>query len=273
MPTANVLLIDSRSEDAQLIRDELALVKGRPYLLDVAVTMSEALNRLRSGRVDVILLDLDLPDSRGLTTFLRVQPKAGHLPIVVLVNQRDEDIGEEAVERGAFDFLIKQQIVSNLLDKTLKHATERTHTLLALKASEARYRELYENVVAGVFQTTPDGRFMAANPALVKMLGYASEDDLLELDIGRDVYMYPDDRQNWRRSIESGEIRNAELVLKRRDGRKIVVLENSRAVRDEHGRIIFYEGTLTDITEAHELSRQLSYEASHDSQTGLTNRR
>ncbi|HSN73411.1 MAG TPA: EAL domain-containing protein [Steroidobacteraceae bacterium] len=273
MPTANVLLIDSRSEDAQLIRDELALVKGRPYLLDVAVTMSEALNRLRSGRVDVILLDLDLPDSRGLTTFLRVQPKAGHLPIVVLVNQRDEDIGEEAVERGAFDFLIKQQIVSNLLDKTLKHATERTHTLLALKASEARYRELYENVVAGVFQTTPDGRFMAANPALVKMLGYASEDDLLELDIGRDVYMYPDDRQNWRRSIESGEIRNAELVLKRRDGRKIVVLENSRAVRDEHGRIIFYEGTLTDITEAHELSRQLSYEASHDALTGLINRR
>jgi diguanylate cyclase (GGDEF)-like protein len=85
--------------------------------------------------------------------------------------------------------------------------------------------------------------------------------------------MYPEDRSNWRRSIETGEIRNAELVLKRRDGRKIVVLENSRAVRDEHGRIIFYEGTLTDITEAHELSQQLSYEASHDALTGLINRR
>ncbi len=62
----------------------------------------------------------------------------------------------------------------------------------------------------------------------------------------------------------AGEIRNAELVLKRKDGRKIVVLENSRAVRDDLGQAIYYEGTLTDITEAHELSRQLSYEASHD---------
>jgi diguanylate cyclase (GGDEF)-like protein/PAS domain S-box-containing protein len=273
MATANVLLIDRRAEDAQLIKEELALIRGRPYGLEIVGTMTEALNRLRAGHLDAILLDLDLPDSRGLTTFLRLQPKAGHLPIIVLVHKRDEDIGEEAVERGAFDFLIKQEIVSTLLDKTLKHATERTHTLLALKASEARYRELYENVVAGVFQTTPDGRFMAANPALVKMLGYASEDDLLELDIASDIYMYAEDRINWRRSIEAGEIRNAELVLKRRDGRKIVVLENSRAVRDEHGRVIFYEGTLTDITEAHELSQQLSYEASHDALTGLINRR
>jgi diguanylate cyclase (GGDEF)-like protein len=71
----------------------------------------------------------------------------------------------------------------------------------------------------------------------------------------------------------AGEIRNAELVLRRKDGRRIVVLENSRAVRNEQGRTIYYEGTLTDITEAHELSRQLSYEASHDALTGLINRR
>ena len=165
-------------------------------------------------------------------------------------------------------------MVSNLLDKTLRYATERTHTLLALKASEARYRELYENVVAGVFQSTLDGKFMSANPALVRLLGYASEDELLGLDIGKELYMYPEDRENWIRNIqESGEIRNAELVLKRKDGRKIVVLENSRAVYDEQGRMLYYEGTLTDITEAHELSQQLSYEASHDALTGLINRR
>ena len=78
---------------------------------------------------------------------------------------------------------------------------------------------------------------MAANPALVRLLGYASEDELLELSIARDLYMYPEERDNWLRSMAAaGEIRNAELVLRRKDGRKIVVLENSRAVRDEHGR-------------------------------------
>ncbi|HKE93189.1 MAG TPA: EAL domain-containing protein [Povalibacter sp.] len=274
MDSANVLLIDANPQDEQLIRGELALMRDCPYTVEVAHSFADGLTRLRQGHIDVILIDLNLPDSVGLTTFLRLQPKAGFCPIIVLVGQADEDLGVEAVERGALDYLIKQQVVSNLLVKALRYATERTHTLLALKASETRYRELYENVVAGVFQTTPEGRFMAANPALVKLLGYDSEDELLELNIARDLYMYAEDRDSWMRNMAAaGEIRNAELVLRRKDGRRIVVLENSRAVRDDQGRTIYYEGTLTDITEAHELSRQLSYEASHDALTGLINRR
>jgi diguanylate cyclase (GGDEF)-like protein/PAS domain S-box-containing protein len=273
MANSTVLLIDASTNDERLFREELALVR-EPFTLEVARSLAEALAQLRQRRFDVILLDLNLPDSLGLTTFLRLQPKAGLQPIIVLVGQADEDIGAEAVERGALDFLIKQQVVSTLLAKALRYATERTHTMLALKASESRYRELYENVVAGVFQTTPDGKFMAANPALVRLLGYASEDELLELSIGEDLYVHADDRANWLRNMAAaGEIRNAELVLRRKDGRKIVVLENSRAVRDEQGQILYYEGTLTDITEAHELSRQLSYEASHDALSGLINRR
>ncbi|HMN44755.1 MAG TPA: EAL domain-containing protein [Povalibacter sp.] len=274
MDSTTVLLIDAHPEDEQLIREELAELRSGPYQLDVARTFAEGLARIRQGHLDVILVDLNLPDSLGITTFLRLQPKANTYPVIVLVGQADEDLGIEAVERGALDYLIKQQVVSNLLGKALRYATERTHTLLALKASETRYRELYENVVAGVFQTTPDGHFMAANPALVRLLGYAAEDELLELNIARDLYMYAEDRDNWMRAMAAaGEIRNAELVLRRKDGKRIVVLENSRAVRNEQGRTIYYEGTLTDITEAHELSRQLSYEASHDALTGLINRR
>ena len=274
MANATVLLIDASTDDERLFREELALVRDQPFALEVARSLAAGLAQLRQRHFDVILLDLNLPDSLGLTTFLRLQPKAGLQPIIVLVGQADEDVGVEAVERGALDFLIKQQIVSTLLAKALRYATERTHTMLALKASESRYRELYENVVAGVFQTTPDGKFMAANPALVRLLGYSSEDELLELSIGEDLYVHADDRANWLRNMAAaGEIRNAELILRRKDGRKIVVLENSRAVRDEHGRILYYEGTLTDITEAHELSRQLSYEASHDALSGLINRR
>ena len=274
MANATVLLIDASTEDERLFREELALVRDQPFTLEIARSLAEGLAQLRQLRFDVILLDLNLPDSLGLTTFLRLQPKAGLQPIIVLVGQGDEDVGTEAVERGALDYLIKQQVVSTLLAKALQYATERTHTMLALKASESRYRELYENVVAGVFQTTPDGKFMAANPALVRLLGYASEDELLELSIGEDLYVHAEDRANWLRNMAAtGEIRNAELVLRRKDGRKIVVLENSRAVRDDQGHILYYEGTLTDITEAHELSRQLSYEASHDALSGLINRR
>ncbi len=274
MHRATVLLIDHSPEDQRLIREELEQIRGNPFALEVTDTLAAGLERLKRGGIDVIILDLALPDGLGLTNFLRVQPKADDVPILVLIGMSDEELGHEAVERGALDFLIKQQLVSTLLDKALRYATERTHTLLALKASETRYRELYENVVAGVFQSTPDGRFMSANPALVNLLGFSSEDELLALDIGRDLYMYVEDRENWVRNIQkTGEIRNSEVVLRRKNGEKIVVLENSRAVRGEQGEVLYYEGTLTDITEAHELSQQLSYEASHDALTGLINRR
>src|SRR3954471_2714667 len=227
MANSTVLLIDASTDDERLFREELALVRDQPFTLEIARSLAEGLAQLKQRSFDVILLDLNLPDSLGLTTFLRLQPKAGLQPIIVLVGPGDEDIGTEAVTRGALDFLIKQQVVSTLLAKALQYATERTHTMLALKASESRYRELYENVVAGVFQTTPEGKFMAANPALVKLLGYSSEDELLSLNIARDLYMYAEDRDNWmRKMLDDGEIRNAELVLRRKDGRRMVVLEN-----------------------------------------------
>jgi len=274
MSTATVLLISSQSADKARLADALGEIRGQPYRLEVTSTLADALNRIKHGRVDAILLDLSLPDSSGLTTFLRLQPKAPEVPIVVLIENGAEDLGTDAVTRGALDFLLRDHLSATLVERVLRYATERTHTMLALKASEQRYRELFQNVTAGVFQTTDDGKFMAANPALVRMLGYGNEDELLALDITHDVYMDPEHRTNWAKAMqEAGEVRNAEMVLKRKDGSKIVVLENSRAVRDADGRVLFYEGTLTDITAAHELSQQLSYEASHDALTGLSNRR
>jgi diguanylate cyclase (GGDEF)-like protein/PAS domain S-box-containing protein len=274
MPSANVLLVSAQPADKARVAAAFAAIRGQPYRLEVASTLSDGLSRIKHGRIDAVMLDLNLPDSAGLTTFLRAQPKATQIPIIVLVGEGQEDMGPDAVSRGALDFLVREQLSPQLIERVMRYATERTHTMLALKASEQRYRELFQNVTAGVFQTTADGKFMAANPALVRMLGYQSEDELIELDISRDVYMDPGHRENWIRAMqEDGEVRNAEMVLKRRDGSKIVVLENSRAVRDNDGNVIFYEGTLTDITAAHELSQQLSYDASHDALTGLANRR
>ena len=202
MPTATVLLIDANPEDERLFREELALIRDTPFALEVVRTLADGLARIRQGRIDVILArPATCPTASASPRSCACSPRPDIHPIIVLVGQADEDLGMEAVERGALDYLIKQQIVSNLLSKALRYATERTHTLLALKASETRYRELYENVVAGVFQTTPDGKFMAANPALVRLLGYASEDELLELSIARDLYMYPEERDNWMRNM------------------------------------------------------------------------
>src|SRR5262245_11500291 len=92
MPTATVLLIDANREDQRLRREELALIRDTPFTLEIVHTLADALARIRQDRIDVILLDLNLPDSAGLTTFLRLQPKAGMHPVIVLVGQVDEDM-------------------------------------------------------------------------------------------------------------------------------------------------------------------------------------
>lgn len=119
-----------------------------------------------------------------------------------------------------------------------------------LRASEAQYRGLFENVLEGVYQSDEQGRIHAANPALVRMLGFDSEDDLKRSALAGDFYTQPSLRAGLLKKLEDENgLRHAELELKRKDGTIITVLDNARPVFDGHGRVTYYLGTLTDITE------------------------
>jgi len=142
----------------------------------------------------------------------------------------------------------------------LVNVTEREQTLEAFLASELKYRELFDNVIDGVYQSTPEGRFLTANPALVQMLGYSSEAELLRVDANT-LYVDPQQRAVRKLVLErDSEVRHYELALRTKDGRVITVLENSRAVRDPEGGIAYFEGTLTDVTGRIEAQQALKLE-------------
>jgi len=120
----------------------------------------------------------------------------------------------------------------------------------ALRASEAKYRGLFETIIEGVYQSSRDGRLRSVNPAFVAILGYDNAEELYAMPSVATLYWNPADRAEFIRRVESeGEIRNAEFLMRRRDGEQVVILENARAVRDEGNRITHYEGTIADITE------------------------
>lgn len=130
---------------------------------------------------------------------------------------------------------------------TFSDVTARRRTEAALRVSEAKYRSLFETVSEGVYQTSSNGEVLAANRALIEMLGYASEHELRAQDV-TDLYVNPQDRKRLAAQLErEGELVGAELFLKRKDGRVIRVIENARAIQDERKRIIYYEGTLTEV--------------------------
>lgn len=115
----------------------------------------------------------------------------------------------------------------------------------ALRLSESRYRGLFDYISEGVYQTSPNGELLATNRALVEMLGYSSENELRALDVNQ-LYVNPEDRRALTAQLErDGHLENAELRLLRKDGVRITLVENARAVRDERGRVAYYEGTLS----------------------------
>ena len=128
-----------------------------------------------------------------------------------------------------------------------------------LRISEAEYRSLFENALEGIYRTSPDGHLLAANPALIKMLGFDAKQDLLSLDFSKYLYVRPENNHTVRQGqAEADELRNIELHLERQDGQVIIVLNNSRRVRDENGNILYYEGTMVDITERKQAVEQIN---------------
>ena len=116
--------------------------------------------------------------------------------------------------------------------------------------AERGYRDIFENAAEGVFQTTPSGRLLTANPALSRMLGYSSPEELIAAthDVGAQFYADPGLRAAFIERVETrDEVRGFEHRLRRRDGGTIWVSENARAVRDASGRVLYYEGSLEDI--------------------------
>ena len=127
--------------------------------------------------------------------------------------------------------------------------TESKHSEDLIRESEAKYRTLFDNVPDGVYRTTPDGKFLTINQAAVDMLGFASVDEILSINADQ-FYRNREDRKDFIELMGAqGEVHNLEVFFKNKEGRNMVLLENARAFRDENGKVLFYEGTLTDITE------------------------
>jgi diguanylate cyclase (GGDEF)-like protein/PAS domain S-box-containing protein len=128
-------------------------------------------------------------------------------------------------------------------------AIERHLTEEALRSSEAKFRGLFESIAEGVYQSGRDGRLLSVNPAFVAMLGYGSAAEVYALPSAAALYWNPADRSEFMRRVESEDgIRDAEFLMRTRDGQQLVILENARPMRDASGRITGYEGTITDIT-------------------------
>lgn len=136
--------------------------------------------------------------------------------------------------------------------------TERRNTRQELQASEERLRSLYENATIGMYRTTPDGQILLANPALVRMLGYSSFEELAQRNLDNQSYEPNYDRSIFRTRMETeGIVQGLHSAWTRKDGTTLFIRESAKATRDAAGKILYYEGTVEDVTDQKQAEKDL----------------
>ncbi|MFZ5453129.1 MAG: PAS domain-containing protein [Thermodesulfobacteriota bacterium] len=137
----------------------------------------------------------------------------------------------------------------------IQDITERKEMEKSLKLAEAKYRGIFENAVEGIFQSTPEGQFLSVNPAMARILGYGSPEAMLAgiADITRQLYVEPQRRDDLTQTLkDTGFVKGFEAQMYRRDGSRVWVLINARAVKDEEGEVLYHEGFVQDISERYQ---------------------
>ncbi len=149
--------------------------------------------------------------------------------------------------RGIFD---REGNFSNFII-TILDITQQKRLEEELRESEKQYKDLFQNSPTGIYRTTPDGRILMANPALIRMLGYSSFEELSSINLEEEGIFQPTFlRKQFKELVEREcEIRGLESKWTRRDGYPIFVRESARVIRDDDGKVLYYEGTVEDVTE------------------------
>ncbi|MEI7988883.1 MAG: PAS domain S-box protein, partial [Chloroflexota bacterium] len=152
-----------------------------------------------------------------------------------------------------------QDVGRSVLDYqiTLNDITERKQVEQALRETEQHYRSLLDNMADGVYRSTPQGKFVSVNQAMVKMFGYASQEEMLALDIKKELYFSSEERANiiLQTNQQQGAIES--FRMRRKDGSEIWVEDNAQYVFDGQGKVLFHEGILRDITERKQAEEDL----------------
>jgi len=241
-----VLLVDDDQGDFEMTRAMLSQAEHGSFKLEWVSSFEEAVDAFRAGDHDVYLLDYFLEDRTGLDLLGEADRHGVDAPIIMLTGRGSRQVDVGAMEAGAADYLVKGKIDPEVLERAIRYALERNRAALALKESEERHRSMFDHLPVGLYRSDPDGTFLDANPALIRILGYPDKDSL-QSRYSSELYVHPEDRQRFWGLLERyGVVRGFESSIRRPDGATIKVRNTARLHRNPDGTVLYLEGTLED---------------------------
>jgi len=260
--TLRVLLAEHDSTDIELC---ISALRGAGYQLqiDVVASPDEYTRCLDANTYDVVLSDYNIPGWSGMDALHLLRDKGKETPFLLVTGALGEETAVSCIQQGVSDYILKDRLarLPHAIDRAIgeqRLREDRNRSGLALSHSEARYRELVDNAIYGIYRGTVDGRFLQVNPALVRMLGYESSQELMDLSVAA-VYRNPRDRERFviEEYRRTGRVHGVEVEWKRKDGLPLLVRLSGRGVPNEAGDLQELEIIVEDITEHRALEKQL----------------
>jgi len=251
-----VLMVEDSEDDALLVLRELRaagydLTHAR---VDTAAALEAALDR---HPWDLVIGDYSMPHFSGTAALAMLRQRGLDVPYICVSGTITEELAVAAMKAGAHDYVTKGQLKRLLpaIERELREAQGRA----TLRATEASFATLVEHAPVGIYRSSPEGRFLSVNAAVVRMLGYETAAEVLNLDMARDVYADAAERQRLveRDTYSDRQYDNVEATWKRRDDRLLTVQLSVRAVRNAAGRVDYYETFVRDVTDQRRLQQQV----------------
>ncbi|MBE9127611.1 MULTISPECIES: adenylate/guanylate cyclase domain-containing protein [unclassified Coleofasciculus] len=239
----------------------------------VAQDGESAIQKVEYAKPDLILLDVMMPGIDGFETCrrLKANPSTQDIPIIFLSALSETVDKVKGFELGAVDFItkpvqqeeVKARVITHLTLRNLQKRLEAQNLQLqgeiqernriekSLRQAEEKYRSIFENATEGIFQATLEGQYITANPALARILGYDSPEELMAqiANIGQQLYVKPQRSEELAALMKRyDKVSDVQSQVYRKDGSVIWIAENIDIVKDEKGNLLYYEGTVADIT-------------------------
>ncbi|HEU5395809.1 MAG TPA: SpoIIE family protein phosphatase [Verrucomicrobiae bacterium] len=224
------------------------------------VTFDTAVATLKNNSYSAVLFEPPTTNAAGLFQITSLAVQSPKVPVIVIGSTTNEPFAVEAITAGAQDFIAKEEFTVRRLERKILCAIERHLERVSLVQEKENYYSIFDHLVEGIFRTTPDGHYLLANVALAKIYGYDTPTELMGriTDIARSLYVDPNRRDEFVRLMQGHDTLTAfESKIYRKDGTIIWISENCHAIRDEQGKLLYYEGTVEDITERKRAEEQI----------------